>query len=89
LENFIKIFAENSGRKSNEVLARIIASHHSGNVNVGFDISDDSKDSLVDVKEKGIVDLYSGKVWALEYGCKAACTILQVCFFIAFIHFLT
>lgn len=78
LESFIKIFAENSGRKSNEVLARITAAHHEGKKNIGFDINDDSKDSLCDAKERGIVDVYNGKKWALEYATKAACTILKV-----------
>jgi len=78
LESFIKIFAENSGRKSNEVLARIIAAHHEGKKNIGFDIDDDSEDSLCDVQERGIVDSYNGKAWALQYATQAACTILKV-----------
>ncbi|ODM99177.1 T-complex protein 1 subunit theta [Orchesella cincta] len=78
LENFIKIFAENSGLKSNEVLARIIAEHHNGNATIGFNIDDDSSNGLCDVKERGILDLYHAKLWAIEYATTAATTILQV-----------
>ncbi len=78
LESFIKTFADNSGRKSNEVLARITAAHHAGGKNIGFDISDESKDSLCDAQKNGIVDLYNGKDWALQYATKAACTILNI-----------
>lgn len=78
MSSFIKIFADNSGRKSNEVLARITAAHHAGGKNIGFDINDDSTDSLIDVEAAGIVDLYNGKDWALQYATKAACTILKV-----------
>lgn len=78
MESFIKIFAENSGRKSNEVLARIIAAHHEGKKNIGFDINDESKDSLCDVTERGIVDMYNGKLWGLQYATNAACTILKI-----------
>jgi len=78
LESFIKIFSENSGLKSNEVLARIIAEHHNGNATIGFNIDDDSSDAICDVKERGILDLYLGKLWAIEYATTAATTILQV-----------
>jgi len=78
LENFIKILAENSGRKSNEIVARMYAAHHEGKKFVGFDIDDFSSDGLIDVQEAGIVDMYLGKTWALQYATQAACTILKV-----------
>lgn len=78
LQSFIKIFADNSGRKSNEVFARATAAHHEGKKTVGFDIADDSKDSLCDAKEQGILDVYNCKKWGMEYATKAACTILKV-----------
>jgi T-complex protein 1 subunit theta len=77
LEAFVKVFAENSGRKSNEVLAKLYALHHEGKPYQGFNIEDDS-DGTVDVKEAGILDLYVNKLWAIQYATDAACTILNV-----------
>jgi len=77
LETFVKVFAENSGRKWNEILAKLYASHHDGKVNQGFNIEDDS-DGTVDVKEAGVLDLYLNKLWAIQYATDAACTILNV-----------
>lgn len=77
LESFIKVFADNSGQKSNEVLARLYAAHHDGKATSGFNIADES-DGVVDTKESGILDLFLGKRWAMEYATNAANTILQV-----------
>ena len=38
LESFISIFADNSGQRSSEVLAKLYAAHHEGKVNTGFNI---------------------------------------------------
>jgi T-complex protein 1 subunit theta len=78
LENFMKILAENSGRKSNEIIARIYAAHHKGMKNIGFNIDDSCPEGLIDVQETGIVDMFMGKTWALQYATQAACTILKV-----------
>lgn len=77
LESFIKVFADNSGQKASEVLAKLYAAHHEGKVTTGFNIADDST-GLCDVKESGIYDLYLSKYWALQYATNAANTILQV-----------
>jgi len=81
LESFVKILAENSGRKTNEVLAKITAAHHEGLKCCGFDIDDDVHEGGIckDVtKDKKVFDLYLGKKWGLEYGFKAAVTVLNV-----------
>jgi len=77
LEVFIKVFAENSGLKSNEVLAKIYAAHHEGKTHTGFNIDPES-DGTCDAKEKGIVDLFLTKLWGIEYATNAANTILKV-----------
>ena len=38
LEGFIKVFSDNSGMKSSEVLARLYALHHEGKATQGFNI---------------------------------------------------
>ncbi len=38
LEGFIKVFADNSGMKSSEVLAKLYALHHEGKTTQGFNI---------------------------------------------------
>jgi T-complex protein 1 subunit theta len=78
LESFITIFADNSGRKSKEILARLYAAHHEGKINTGFNILDESEDGLCDAKEEGIFDLFINKLWAIQYATNAANTILQV-----------
>lgn len=78
LESFVKTFSENSGLKSNEVLAKMIAEHANGKSTIGFNIDDDSSDGLCDVKERGILDLFYCKLWGIEYATTAAKTILQV-----------
>jgi len=77
LEAFIKVFSENSGMKSNEVLARIYAAHHEGKATVGFNIDDESN-GMCDVSEEGLVDLFITKSWAIQYATNAANTILKV-----------
>jgi len=76
-EGFIKVFSDNSGMKASEVLAKLYALHHEGKTTQGFNIEDES-DGTVDVKEKGIVDVYLAKYWAIQYATNAANTILQV-----------
>lgn len=78
LQSFVKVFSENCGLKSNEVLAKLIAEHTNGKSTIGFNIDDDSSDGVCDVKEKGIFDLYFCKLWGIEYATTAAKTILQV-----------
>jgi len=78
LETFVKIFSENSGLKSNEVLAKLIAEHTTGKPSVGFNIDEDGSERVGDMKEKGILDLYYCKLWGIEYATTAAKTILQV-----------
>jgi len=77
LESFISIFADNSGRKSKEILAKLYAAHQGGKVNTGFNIADES-DGLCDAKEDEIFDLFINKSWAIQYATNAANTILQV-----------
>lgn len=77
LESFIAIFADNSGQKSSQVLAKLYAAHHEGKVNTGFNISEES-DGVCDAKENQIFDLFVTKQWALQYAANAANTILQV-----------
>jgi T-complex protein 1 subunit theta len=78
LETFVKIFSENSGLKSNEVLAKLIAEHTNGKAMAGFNIDDDGGERVCDMKERGILDLYFCKMWGIEYATTAAKTILQV-----------
>lgn len=78
LESFVKVFSENCGLKSNEVLAKLIAEHTNGKTTAGFSIDDDTSDRVCDAKERGILDLYNCKFSGLEYATTAAKTILQV-----------
>lgn len=78
LESFVKVFAENAGLRSNEVLAKMIAEHTNGNATVGYNIDDDSSDGICDTKARGVLDLYHCKLWGMEYATTAAKTILQV-----------
>jgi len=77
LESFIKVLADNSGMKANEVLAKLYALHHEGKTTYGFNIEDES-DGTADMKATGVLDLYLGKLWAIQYATNAASTILQV-----------
>jgi len=63
--------------KSNEVLARMYAAHHEGKATIGFNIEDESN-GICDVNERGLVDLYLTKSWAIQYATNAANTILKV-----------
>jgi T-complex protein 1 subunit theta len=76
-EYFVKVLAENSGRKSNDILAKLYALHHEGKTTYGFNIEDDS-DGTVDVIPAGILDVFTTKFWGIQYATNAASTILRV-----------
>ncbi|RNA28639.1 T-complex 1 subunit theta isoform X2 [Brachionus plicatilis] len=71
-----KTLAENSGRKSTEILSQLYALHEEGKSTYGFNIEEDS--DTVDVNEKGIYDLYLTKYWGITYATKAAISVLYV-----------
>lgn len=71
-----KTLAENSGRKSTEILSQLYAAHQEGKATFGFNIEVDS--DLVDVTQKGIYDLFLTKYWGITYACKAAISVLYV-----------
>lgn len=71
-----KTLAENSGKKSTEVLSQLYAAHQEGKVNQGFNIEEDS--DVLDVNQKGIYDLYLTKYWGITYATKAAISVLYV-----------
>ncbi|GLG97589.1 T-complex protein 1 subunit delta [Gryllus bimaculatus] len=77
LESFVKILAENSGVKANDVLSKLYAAHEEGKKNFGFDVEDEGT-SVGDVVQAGILDLYINKMWGLKYATNAAGTILKV-----------
>uniref|UniRef100_A0A8D8XRR5 T-complex protein 1 subunit theta n=2 Tax=Cacopsylla melanoneura TaxID=428564 RepID=A0A8D8XRR5_9HEMI len=76
-EVFVKTLAENTGVRSNEVIAKLYAAHNEGKKTYGFDINGENS-SVLDASEAGILDLYLTKMWALKYATSAANTILQV-----------
>ncbi|KAJ8682046.1 hypothetical protein QAD02_017838 [Eretmocerus hayati] len=78
LEVFPKTLADNSGAQATELLSKLYASHKEGKVNDGFDIESTGPATTIDAKEKGILDLYLTKLWALKYAVNAACTILKI-----------
>ncbi|ERL85732.1 hypothetical protein D910_03332, partial [Dendroctonus ponderosae] len=65
LEAFPKALADNSGLRSQVILEKILDAHLNGQKNVGVDIT--AENSLVDVVEKQIFDLYQAKFWGLKY----------------------
>lgn len=77
LESFVKILAENSGVKANDVLSKLYAVHEEGKQNYGFDVEGEGS-AVADVSEREILDLYLSKMWSLKYATNAAGTILKV-----------
>jgi len=71
-----RTLAENSGRKSTEVLSQLYAGHQEGRVTLGFNIEPET--DVIDVAQKGIFDLYLTKYWAMTYATKAAISVLYV-----------
>ncbi|XP_018327478.2 T-complex protein 1 subunit theta [Agrilus planipennis] len=76
LESFSKILADNSGLHSSVVADKLLEAHREGKKNYGVDI--ESQSSVCDALERGILDLYVGKMWGLKYAAGAAATILRV-----------
>lgn len=76
LESFPKVLADNSGLRSTVVLNKLLEAHRTGKKTYGVDI--ESEDSICDVLEKNILDLYVCKYWGLKYAVGAAATILRV-----------
>ncbi|XP_039754906.1 T-complex protein 1 subunit theta [Pararge aegeria] len=77
LESIPRALAENSGANATEVVNNIYKAHRENNKYAGFDIDSESN-GVIDVKEKGILDLYVLKYWGLKYAVGAATTILKV-----------
>lgn len=71
-----RTLAENSGRKSTEVLSQLYAGHQEGRATLGFNIEPDT--DVIDVAQKGVFDLYLTKYWAMTYATKAAISVLYV-----------
>lgn len=71
-----RTLAENSGRKSTEVLSQLYAGHQEGKATLGFNIEPDT--DVVDVTQKSIYDLFLTKYWGMTYACKAAISVLYV-----------
>jgi T-complex protein 1 subunit theta len=71
-----KTLAENSGFRNTEVLSQLYAAHQEGKANFGFNIEGDTQ--VIDVKDKGIFDLYLTKYWGITYATKAAISVLYV-----------
>lgn len=71
-----RTLAENSGRKSTEILSQLYAGHQEGKATLGFNIEPDSE--VIDVTQKAIYDLYLTKYWGMTYACKAAISVLYV-----------
>ncbi|KAK4881480.1 hypothetical protein RN001_004799 [Aquatica leii] len=76
LESFPKALADNSGHRATTVVDKLLEAHQAGKKNHGVDI--DSENSICDVLEKQILDLYVNKMWGLKYAVGAAATILRV-----------
>lgn len=91
LECFPKVLAENSGQRGNAVLTKLLDTHRTvfnsgkGSKTIGVDIEgslsgggDGAASCVCDAAERGILDLFLGKQWALKYAVNAASTILRV-----------
>eukprot|EP00127_Corallochytrium_limacisporum_P007059 Clim_evm19s241 gene=Clim_evmTU19s241 len=73
-----RILAENSGANATEVISNLYAAHSGGRVNDGFDVEAEQAGTLVDAKEKGIMDLLVMKSHGLRLAHQAASTVLRV-----------
>lgn len=73
-----RVLAETSGLDSSELLSKLFAAHSEGSLTAGLDIDNDSDNGLLDVKERGILDLLSTKKSAIELATDAANTILSI-----------
>jgi len=78
LEIVPKILADNSGRIGTKVISDLYAAHASGELSVGVNIEQGEEESVLDTKQRGIVDLLLTKQSALRLGADAAITVLRV-----------
>jgi len=77
LEALPRAIAENKGVKGTEVISKMYASHQEGNKSSGVDIEADQA-AVIDVIDKGIIDLYINRYWGLKFATSAANTVLNV-----------
>ncbi|KAJ5071292.1 chaperonin-containing tcp1 subunit 8 (theta) [Anaeramoeba ignava] len=75
LEIVPRKISDNSGMKSNEIISNLYAEHEKGNKSFGVDILNET---VGDMKEKAIYDLYSTRYWGLKFAVDAVTTILRV-----------
>jgi len=76
LEVFPTVLAENAGHNHVDVITALYAEHQKGNTKAGVDV--DSGALTCDVVEKGVLDHYESKRWAIRFCMDAVLTILQV-----------
>lgn len=72
-----RTLCENSGLDPTEVISKLYAAHHSGKSTAGVDIENPAE-GVLDAKERGILDSYISKYWAIKYATDAVLTILKV-----------
>ena len=79
LECVARTLAVNAGLKDSEVISRLYAAHTAGNVNAGVNIEAESaENSVVDMKEAGVLDHLDTKINAFRLAIEVACTVLRV-----------
>ena len=60
-----------------QLISKLQAAHNEGEKNAGFDIMSELAKSC-DAVERGILDLYITKHWAIKFATAAVCTVLKV-----------
>merc|ERR1712048_1191613 len=76
LEVFPTVLAENAGLNHVDAVTALYAAHQKGNKSAGVDV--DTGAFICDAVEKGILDHYETKRWAIRFCLDAVLTILQV-----------
>lgn len=82
LEVVPRTLAENAGLNAEDVISSLYKSHAEGNMDHGVDIDHDGSGSgaegIMSAKEKGVLESYVAKDWAIKLATEAAISVLRV-----------
>lgn len=83
LEIFPRVLADNAGLPAQEVISKMYSEHGVDKepiqgVNIECNSAKVNKDGTLNCVEKGLLEPYETKKWAIKYACDAALTVLSV-----------
>lgn len=73
-----RTLAENAGLNAEDVISSLYKAHAEGQTAAGVDIDGDAEGVLMNAKDKGVLESFAAKDWAIKLATEAAISVLRV-----------